>query len=182
MPHGSAAWRLRPTVQEDAPSAGLLAKCPPPLLALAIETGWRKRAAGVAPAQPRVRPEGQRQTLQSQNEGRRRHPCYRRDPASIASGYASVRCGLPHGSCSARPVDREWAPDAAPSRWGRRSSTPSLPMAEQPVAMRPQRVVLPTRGSRVSRATLRKLPLPWRFRSLHLGKSCTECVTLISSL
>lgn len=33
------------------------------ILALAIEAEWRKRAAGVVPAQPKARPEGQRHIL-----------------------------------------------------------------------------------------------------------------------
>ena len=60
MPHDPASWRVRPTDQGVPPSVGLLAKCPQPPLALAIEAEWRKRAAGVVPAQPRERPEGKR--------------------------------------------------------------------------------------------------------------------------
>ena len=50
---------------------GRLARWPPPFLALAIEAEWRKRAAGVVPAQPKARPEGNAMT---QSRMCKRHP------------------------------------------------------------------------------------------------------------
>ena len=50
---------------------------PLPLFALAIEAEWRKRAAGVVPAQPKARPEG-------------RHPFFQVHAASITETTLST--------------------------------------------------------------------------------------------
>jgi uncharacterized protein (DUF1778 family) len=57
--HGPAFWRMK-RHRQALPLVGLLAKWLPPSfsLALAIEAEWRKHVAGVVPAQPRARAEG----------------------------------------------------------------------------------------------------------------------------